>query len=106
MKTLAITDFKAHALQVLGQVAKTRESVVVTKRGKPLAEVVPFSASKPAMVFGMRANEICTRYARLDMVEHAATEALGQGAVIALDPQAIRRASPLRHFPMGVQQAA
>ncbi|MFH1038373.1 MAG: type II toxin-antitoxin system Phd/YefM family antitoxin, partial [PVC group bacterium] len=48
MKTLAITDFKAHALQILGQVAKTRESVVVTKRGKPLAEVVPFSARKPA----------------------------------------------------------
>ena len=47
MKTLAITDFKAHALQVLGQVAKTKESVVVTKRGKPLAEVVPFSTSKP-----------------------------------------------------------
>ncbi len=48
MKTLAITDFKAHALQILGQVAKTKESVVVTKRGKPLAEVVPFSTSKPA----------------------------------------------------------
>lgn len=48
MKTLAITDFKAHALQILGQVAKTKEPVVVTKRGKPLAEVVPFSASKPA----------------------------------------------------------
>lgn len=48
MKTLAITDFKAHALQVLGQVAKTKEPVVVTKRGKPLAEVVPFSAGKPA----------------------------------------------------------
>lgn len=43
MQTLAITDFKAHALQVLGQVAKTREPVVITKRGKPLAEVVPFS---------------------------------------------------------------
>ena len=48
MKTLAITDFKAHALQILGQVAKTKESVVVTKRGKPLAEVVPFSTAKPA----------------------------------------------------------
>ena len=48
MKTLAITDFKARALQVLGQVAKTREPVVVTKRGKPLAEVVPYSTSKPA----------------------------------------------------------
>ena len=48
MKTLAITDFKARALQVLGQVAKTREFVVVTKRGKPLAEVIPFSTSTPA----------------------------------------------------------
>jgi len=48
MKILAITEFKAHALQILGQVAETRESVMVTKRGKPLAEVVPFSPSKPA----------------------------------------------------------
>ncbi len=47
MKTLAITDFKAHALQVLGQVAETRESVVVTKRGTPLAEVIPYSPAEP-----------------------------------------------------------
>jgi len=47
MRTLAITDFKAHALQVLGQVAKTREPVIVTKRGKPLAEVIPFSSETP-----------------------------------------------------------
>ena len=47
MRTLAITDFKAHALQVLGQVAKTREPVVVTKRGKPLAEVIPFTPDVP-----------------------------------------------------------
>ncbi len=47
MRTLAITDFKAHALQVLGQVAETREPVVVTKRGKPLAEVIPFSPDVP-----------------------------------------------------------
>jgi len=43
MRTLTITDFKAHALQVLGQVAETKETVIVTKRGKPLAEVIPFS---------------------------------------------------------------
>ena len=47
MRTLAITDFKAHALQVLGQVAETREPVLVTKRGKPLAEVIPFSPDTP-----------------------------------------------------------
>ena len=49
MRTLAITDFKAHALQVLGQIAETRESVVVTKRGKPVAEVIPFSPDVPRL---------------------------------------------------------
>ena len=48
MKTLAISDFKAHALQMLARVAETRESVVVTKRGKPLATITPFAGSKPA----------------------------------------------------------
>ncbi len=48
MKTLAITDFKAHALQILSRIAKTKESVVITKRGKPIVEVIPFSTSKPA----------------------------------------------------------
>lgn len=42
---MAISEFKAHALQVVAYVAKTRESVVVTKRGAPLAEVVPFHGS-------------------------------------------------------------
>jgi len=47
MKILSITDFKARALQVLGQVAETKEPVLVTKRGKPLAEVVPYSTPDP-----------------------------------------------------------
>jgi prevent-host-death family protein len=45
MKTMAISDFKAHSLQVLGRVARTKETVVVTKRGKPLVEVIPFRHS-------------------------------------------------------------
>ncbi len=48
MKMLAITEFKAHALQILATVAETKEPVVVTKRGKALVEVIPFSASEPA----------------------------------------------------------
>lgn len=49
VQTLTITNFKAHALQVIGQVAETKEPVVITKRGKPLAEVTPFSppSSRP-----------------------------------------------------------
>jgi prevent-host-death family protein len=48
VKTMPVTDFKAHALKVLGEVAETREPVVVTKRGKPLAEIVPFAAKRTA----------------------------------------------------------
>lgn len=48
MKTMPVTDFKAHALKVLGEVAETREPVVVTKRGKPLAEIVPFAGKRMA----------------------------------------------------------
>lgn len=47
MKTMAITDFKTHALQVLCEIAKTKEPILVTKRGKPLAEVIAFSEEKP-----------------------------------------------------------
>ena len=46
MKTMAISEFKAHALKVLNEVAKTQETVVITKRGKPLAQVVPHRKSE------------------------------------------------------------
>ena len=42
MKTMAISKFKAHALQVLSQVAENKEPIIITKRGIPLVEVAPF----------------------------------------------------------------
>ena len=42
MKMMAISKFKAHALKVLDEVAESQEKVVITKRGKPLAEVIPY----------------------------------------------------------------
>ena len=47
MKTMAISEFKSHALQVLGEVAACKERVVVTKRGKPIAAVVPYTEMRP-----------------------------------------------------------
>ena len=46
MKIMAITDFKTHALQVLGEIARTKEPIIVTKRGQPLAQVIAFSGKK------------------------------------------------------------
>ncbi len=52
MKTMAISEFKAHCLQVFDRVARTKEPVVVTKRGKPLVEVVPFRHNDESPVPG------------------------------------------------------
>jgi len=46
MKTMAISEFKAHALKILNEVAKSHETIVITKRGKPLAQVVPHLKSE------------------------------------------------------------
>ena len=53
MKTMAISEFKAHALKVLNEVAKFQETIVITKRGKPLAQVVPYRKSVMKTTAGM-----------------------------------------------------
>jgi prevent-host-death family protein len=42
MKTMGISQFKAHALKILDQIAKTHEEIIITKRGKPLAQIIPY----------------------------------------------------------------
>lgn len=39
--TIGASDFKARCLRILEDVAARGDTVVVTKRGKPLAKVVP-----------------------------------------------------------------
>lgn len=45
MKSIAISEFKARCLALLEDVARTGETLLVTKRGKPLARVSPGSNS-------------------------------------------------------------
>jgi prevent-host-death family protein len=44
MKEMAISEFKAKCLAVLDEVHKTKKAILVTRFGKPVAEVVPPSA--------------------------------------------------------------
>jgi prevent-host-death family protein len=46
MKTIATGRFKNTCLKMLDEVAKTRSSVVITKRGRPIARLIPYV--KPA----------------------------------------------------------
>ena len=41
METLSVSEFKAKCLSVLQDVNKQKKRVVITKRGKPIAEVIP-----------------------------------------------------------------
>lgn len=58
MKTMAITKFKEYALKVVDQVSKSNESVVITKRGKPLAELIPYRNSEKKPVPGKLASTL------------------------------------------------
>jgi prevent-host-death family protein len=46
MKTLAAGKFKDVCLQTLDEVAATRRPVVITKRGRPVAKLVPISEGR------------------------------------------------------------
>jgi prevent-host-death family protein len=41
MRTIAAGRFKAQCLRLLDEVAETGETIVVTKRGKPVAKLEP-----------------------------------------------------------------
>jgi prevent-host-death family protein len=41
MKEVAISEFKAKCLALIDQVQKTKKPILITRRGKPVAEVVP-----------------------------------------------------------------
>ena len=41
MKKMAAGAFKVHCLAVMDQVQAKRETVLITKRGKPVAKLVP-----------------------------------------------------------------
>jgi len=44
MESLSVSEFKAKCLSVLQDVKKQKKRVIITKRGKPIAEVIPFEA--------------------------------------------------------------
>ena len=51
MRTMPAGKFKAQCLSVMDEVNTTREPVVITKKGRPVAKLVP-AESEPKDVFG------------------------------------------------------
>jgi prevent-host-death family protein len=59
-KIIGAAEFKAHCLRLLDEVQRTGESITVTKRGKPVAEVkaVAVEPEKRRLLFGCMKGKI------------------------------------------------
>jgi prevent-host-death family protein len=58
MKEIAISEFKAKCLAILDQVQKTKHPVRITRRGKPIAEVVPPIPESRKDIFGFMKGSV------------------------------------------------
>ncbi len=47
--TVAVSEFKAKCLRLLDEVAQEGQTLVVTKRGRPVARVVPISPPRRSL---------------------------------------------------------
>lgn len=52
MQTIAAGVFKAKCLAIMDEVQAKRESIVITKNGKPVAKLVPVEKESPDPIFG------------------------------------------------------
>ena len=59
-KTISASDFKARCSQVIADVAEGRGPVVITKRGRPIAKLVPADGERKSL-FGFARGYITFR---------------------------------------------
>ena len=53
MQTIQASEFKARCLALMDQVAASGEILVVTKNGKPVAELHPYQGARVSSPFGL-----------------------------------------------------
>ena len=58
MARVAATEFKAKCLELMDRVAERRETYVITKRGKPVAKLVPADPPRRKSIFGCMADQM------------------------------------------------
>lgn len=58
MRTMTVTDFKAHALRKIGQVSASKEPLTITRRGFPVVEIIPWNPKTGEDSFGMLAGSL------------------------------------------------
>lgn len=49
---IAISEFKAHCLELISKLEASKKTIVITKRNKPIAKVIPFEKEAKKTLFG------------------------------------------------------
>jgi prevent-host-death family protein len=52
-KLITISEFKTHCLEILNQIYNSHETLIITKRTKPIAKVVPAEDESQVSIFGL-----------------------------------------------------
>ena len=56
MQTIQASEFKAKCLALMDEIAHSGEILVVTKNGRPIAELRPYSGGRAGSPFGLHAK--------------------------------------------------
>lgn len=54
-------EFKAKCLKLMNDVRQRREPIVITKRGTPVAKLVPIEEKEPRSLFGFLKDSVIIR---------------------------------------------
>ena len=54
--TIGAGEFKAKCLQLIDEVAEHRQPVIITKRGQPVARLIPFESDCASLIGSMKAR--------------------------------------------------
>ncbi len=55
---ISAAQFKARCLKLMDEIARTREPIVITKRGRPVAKLVPADPDRRKPLFGCMAGTV------------------------------------------------
>jgi len=61
MQTIQASKFKAKCLALMDQVARTGETILITKKGKPVAELRPHRGPRARSLIGLHKGRIRIR---------------------------------------------
>jgi prevent-host-death family protein len=58
MMIIAAGQFKAECLKLMDKVNQTHEEIIISKRGKPIAKLVPVESEPVRSIFGFMKNTV------------------------------------------------